>query len=82
MNKGDKLICIETYIFRLTEYFTQGKEYEILSVENKNLYVISNGYTKTGMWFGRSEFDNKHFRKYFITLAEWREQQIKTILDE
>jgi hypothetical protein len=81
MNKGDKVVCIKTYIFGLTEYYTQGKEYKILSVGTKNLYVISNVYTN-GTWFGRNEVDNKHFRKYFITLAEWREQQIKSVIDE
>jgi hypothetical protein len=93
MNKGDKVICIKTYIFGLTEYYTQGKEYEILSVGTKTLcnkiavrpYVKSNLYG--GMRFSRvgvsiADVDNRNLVEYFITLAEWREQQIKSVIDE
>jgi len=88
MNKGDKLICIKPYIFRQKEYYTQGKEYEILSIGHKTLYVQSNLYGGTwqgAMWFSRVEVSivgNRNLVEYFITLAEWREQQIKSVIDE
>ena len=96
MNKGDKLVCIKTYVYGITEYFTEGKVYEVMSVAITNEVCIptnvSNIQKINKMWFAqrgtkisvptRPTVPVKMFDDYFITMAECREKQIKSVLDD
>jgi len=77
MNKGDKVICIKDLFineFSTFTILTKGNLYEIEDVYNKTFWVMTNDRLRA--------FNVESFSKYFITLAEWREQQINSILDE
>jgi len=39
-------------------------------------------FSKVGVSVSTSTIDNRKLVEYFITVAEWREQQIKSIIDE
>jgi hypothetical protein len=90
---GDKVICIKNLSFKgknqnECSYIT-GNKYEIT-----RLYPPINSkliYVRTDIPVYNSDFRfrvdrethlTKLFSDYFITLAEWREQQINSILDE
>lgn len=94
MNKGDKVICIKDYTFQSRlingpEYrYFAGKEYEIISKETSNSVYIAADLSKESIHKGIN-FDvtgtNKYFEKfdeYFMTLAEWRDKQINSILED
>ena len=83
INIGDKVICSKLeYISTNGENcelpFTIGDSYDIQRINNR-LCVYIDGYA-----FGLYKDDVyiRLFSDYFITIAEYREQQIKTILDE
>ncbi len=87
MNKGDKIICIKPYNIVIREY-TEHKIYIIEHIYENRVYVTEDiSKVNSGYWFLR-ENDPVingyvgYFYDYFIPLAEWREQQIKTVLDE
>ena len=91
MNKGDKLVCIKTYVHGITEYYTEGEVYEVMRVSIANeVYIqtnVSNTKRVNGMWFSqrdiyRTKISIKMFVDYFIPLAELRELQIKSVLDD
>ena len=77
---GDKVICINS------DY----DEYDILAelpCEVGDICEIHSVSTTTPlgevfMFKGLWEFDISMFYKYFIPIAEWREQQIKSVLDD
>jgi hypothetical protein len=85
IKKGDKLVCIKNvYHYEYGHInFKKGSVYEIAGVCNDgvcNSYLI---YTedKTG---ASISFDKKStvYNTNFISLAEWREQQINSILED
>ena len=93
IKKGDKVFCIkeQEYIFGGNRKHThlRGNIYEVLNirVSDKLLYIqTQENYNDSidGLWFSLD--DNNHNRKifsdYFITLAEWRDKQIDSILKD
>jgi hypothetical protein len=85
---SQKMICIKSQIVVfpiMCNYYTTivGNEYNIttsgISNNGKYYYFIDNQYKRTNdMTYDMTlcDIDN------FITIAEYREQQIKTVLDE
>ena len=75
---GDKVICIKTDI------------YGELPCEVGGIYVVDDIRTRSYdgkiisiVIFTDYLFDDiNNFIKYFIPIAEWREQQIKSVLDD
>jgi hypothetical protein len=92
IKKGDKVFCIkeQEYIFYDGNRYThlRGNIYEVLNirVSDKILFIQTqeNYNDINGLWFSLD--DNNHYRKtfsdYFITLAEWRDKQIDSILED
>ena len=98
IKKGDKVICIKdhTYHGELTiRSFSVGKQYEILTIEKlKESEIVKSYYIEADMT-NPDDFNSglrfmcekevgaaKCFKDYFITLAEWRQQQIDKILED
>jgi hypothetical protein len=96
IKEGDKVICKKDHSFKQGKFiwsFTSGKEYEIKTLENKHpiyhyVYIKSDinfeSYNHNGLRFALYEEirQTKLFSDYFLTLAEWRQQQIDKILEE
>jgi hypothetical protein len=85
MNKGDKVICIKDWSFDEQEY----KKDIIYEIDDTNktygIYIKGENYISRdeyGYWFCFKKDYYNNFPDYFITLAEWRQQQINSILDE
>ena len=94
---GDKVVCIKDIIYNgefTIKSYTKGKHYEILSVEiyqgNVDSYYVSADMTvhddrNSGLRFShlRGKIGNlKCFEDHFITIAEWRDKQINSILND
>jgi hypothetical protein len=92
---GDKVICIEdyscqgSYVDQITHSYKIGKRYEIIKIEDEMIYILADLNKEDaifiGVWFRICDdklFGFDVFHDYFITLAEWREQQINSILDD
>ena len=82
---GDKVVCIEDYnsfIFDvIKQKYIKGKIYKIIDINGEyDIYIEGEIKNKNG-WIGHWFYTNS-FSKYFIPLAEYREQQIKSVLDE
>ena len=71
-----KLLCIKTFIIGEVIENKKGKIYDFYDTSDTKGYWVDSedGYSAT-------LFDG-NLSEYFITLAEWREQQINSILDE
>ena len=71
MNKEGyiKMMCIKSYGNCLIKY-------NIYECDIKNQLILQKITS-----YGRELLRFKEFNKYFISLAEWREQQINTILE-
>jgi hypothetical protein len=86
INVGDKVICLKDYVvygFLSKHTYKENKIYEVLTSEIgvSQYRIFINDEENAGLWFDL--ITNKDFySKYFITLAEWREQQIKIVLDD
>ena len=92
--KGDKLLCIKNLVYAGDEfYFTSGKYYEISNAPISGHEIFIQTIHKyvpiyRGLWFKTQKNEHSsgysfHFLvDYFISLAEWREQQINSILNE
>ena len=86
MNIGDKVICIKDLNLRYLKFIVN-ETYIISGATNYEVYVTTNINVKnSGSWM-RREIENINgvpnvFNHYFISLSEWREQQMKSILDE
>ena len=83
IKEGDKVICINDFEclgYRSTLYYKEGKIYEIKRIDTKVVYIISDDGAD-GVWF-RIIKDGIKFGDSFILLAEYREQQMKSILDD
>ena len=82
---GDKVVCINnSYIhagkLKFFSNIKPGNVYEIQPVNTKYFkYIAIAGYA-----FNLEEHDGSQwwYKDHFITLAEWREQQIKVVLNE
>jgi hypothetical protein len=89
INKGDTVFCIKS--FSITgQKFYKGKSYEIdcyyENYEIIQVYILGEIFNKSGggYWFrlnGKIVHNNK-FSDYFMTMAEWRDKQINSILDD
>lgn len=76
---GDKVVCIKSTNLNNHENFIKGNIYEIYQA---NIYQANITDVHIYIKPGGVKFFINNFDKYFITLAEWREQQINSILDE
>ena len=79
---GDKVICINSYydeINFMTEIPCEIGDICIVDEIRKHSY---DGTIYSIVLFGDWTFDKNIFSKYFIPIAEWREQQIKSVLDD
>jgi hypothetical protein len=97
IKKGDKVVCIKniSYTSKIAPNFyiykyNTGHQYEVETSSPIGYYITTDdirdksgikaeSLDRNGLIFFIEE-ENK-FVDYFITLAEWREQQIKTVLD-
>jgi hypothetical protein len=75
-----KAICIKNYIFRDITYFEVGQICDMRYYEYHNLLQVN--VEGVSFYCDGKIHDWGKFSDYFITLAEWREQQINSILDE
>ena len=97
MNNGEKFFCIKDYTddtYHVQQHFS-GKLYKLSQIDKnfKNgiirVYMAGEIFfspTEYGRWYKLSESDNSaiipYFYDHFITLAEFREQQLNSILDD
>jgi hypothetical protein len=73
MNKGDKVICIKSY-----DGFLENDICFIGTMTIDEVYIRREiNVVSSGGWFLLIDFCT-----YFITIAEWREEQMKNILDD
>jgi hypothetical protein len=83
MNKGDKVICIKDLrIFEFEPYFEINGIYDISFVKENKYVTITDGISNTSLWTAQSIQEWKKFSDYFMTMAEWRQKQINSILDD
>ena len=90
---GDSLICKKDYITDSQKYYT-GNSYKISSggIEDNEFYIKGeiHNHVGGGCWFQISDELPYRIRTkgslllgdFFMSLAEWREQQINSILDD
>jgi hypothetical protein len=88
--KQEVIACSEYTI----KSYTKGKHYEILAVEiyqaNVDSYYVSADMTVHDDWNSGLRFSHlrgkignlEYFYDYFITIAEWRDKQINSILND
>jgi hypothetical protein len=70
---GNKVICTESY-----DGFLENETYIISSVSGNEVYIRREiNVVDSGCWFLLLDY-----YRHFITVAELREQQIKSVLDE
>ena len=85
IKKGDIVFCIKDFAIA-NQFFFKSKCYEVAEVSLANhFYIKGENYINNaqyGHWFKLETKHYNNFSDYFITLAEWREQQINLILDE
>ena len=72
-----KLICIKTYILGERIENKKGEVYEYyITSDKEGIWVESeDGYSST-------LFNYNAINEYFISMAEWRDKQINSILDD
>lgn len=93
---GDKVICVKEYIIytcntriRIFKHtYEENKIYEVVKI-SKNECSACISEENGGIWFNITEdslylrhSNLKKFSDYFLTLAELREKQIKTVLND
>jgi hypothetical protein len=84
MNKlvgGTKLICIKSYFDGFNTRFAEGKEY-LVSYRNPHMAKLVYVNKTENMHGWDVSFTEEDFVKHFITMAEWRERQINSILED
>jgi len=80
---GDKVICIRKDYINLSYVnseldLTIGESYIVELVMDRSIQI-------KGWVFGKNEKDDtflRYFKDYFTTIAELREQQIKSVIDD
>ena len=93
IKEGDVVICVNEfrYDYFCKKWFEVGKKYKVLHASDINLYIeadtdlpdLEHYKQNRGVKFYLSkETGINYFTDYFATLAEWREQQIKSVIDE
>ena len=82
IKEGNKLICRKTVLeaFSNKELFIEGNEYEIIYIGIKTILVKDN--LKQEWHFTIEENDPAYIWKTFIPIAEWRNKQIDSILND
>jgi hypothetical protein len=82
IKEGNKIICRKTVIDPITnqELFIQGNDYRIKYVGNTMVEI--DDILKNEWIFTLDQNDPAYIWKNFISLAEWRDEQINSILDE
>jgi hypothetical protein len=84
---GDKVICIKVHYGFLSKYtHKENKIYEVLRISGDECSVFVNDEQNEGIWFtiiDNVEYMNYQYKfcDYFISIAELREQQIKSVID-
>lgn len=74
MKKGDFVICV----CKVFNSFTYGKKYQLISdYTGTSLIDILNDYNERTY---PCYYRNSEKEKYFLTIKEWRENQINTII--
>ena len=78
IKKGDKVVCIKDYITE-TKSSEIGNIYSVDYISDFSTIVLINSC----VFYIRNKISDNdlYFYDYFATLAEWREKQIKSILD-
>jgi len=80
---GDRVVCIDIIngidVTNNTKFPCEIGDICIVEEIRKHNY---NGTASSIVLFGDWIFGSEIFSNYFITLAEWREQQIKIVLDD
>ena len=98
MKEGDIVVCIKDYAYVSKLFngkdaniysYTTNRQYKILTIgkDGKYFYIeadIKIESNNKGLRFSTKEelVNVKKFGNYFITLADWREQQINNILND
>ncbi len=89
---GQKFICVK-YCYVLSDIkgdigYNEGDIIQITRVYPKGPLVISGSLAYSCRFLNRKNvnlsliiIDNEEIKNYFITFAEWREKQIKSIID-
>jgi len=82
MAKTEKYICIKSFK-DIDGEVEKGKQYLLVkSGRYTDCWYVILGLDDNGIWiFGSAILETK-ISEYFITIAEWRDQQINSILDE
>ena len=77
IKKGDELICIKNITHYTTGAirFIEGKYYEVMDIRDGEIWLIPEDEDRK-CYIGGDRTDR------FLTLAEWRDKQINSILDE
>lgn len=77
IKEGDKVICINDESYAINSgndsesFLTKNKQYRVTGIGHNHIVVINNADKRTAYNLDR-----------FISIAEWREQQIKSVLDD
>ena len=79
IKRGDKVVCIKNF----ETVYEGGKVYKVdwLQTTTNDVYIAEENHF--GMYgFSLTNGNTLCFNEYFILLSEYREQQMKTILDD
>lgn len=77
IKKGDKIICINDEAYAVNNgggsesYLTKNKQYTVINKGDNYITVINDNNKRNSYNINR-----------FISMAEWREKQIKSVLDD
>ena len=89
IKEGDEVICIKDYENSSSRQieFNKEKSYKVYKFDPQDdtIFIKIKDENKYGFWFELNISDTptfKYFFDYFITLAEWRQQQIDKILED
>jgi hypothetical protein len=81
-----KVICIKDVQFKVNNkiLFKTGESYECCIRDKNTIEVLFEQDKKSGWLFynNTSILSYKQFSEHFVSLGEWREQQINSILDD
>ena len=78
IKEGDYLVCKKNFIINNKIYLEKGKTCKILSSGPNNILT-----SHLCLWFNLQPSNHGFYIwDYFYTLAEWREQQINSILED
>ena len=95
IKEGDKVVCMQEHIYHKNNTIITHKKGGIYNVfihdsSDNTMYITSEEGHDSGLWFS-SEYlpetppfpkDIPYVHDHFITLAEWRDRQINSILND